>query len=53
VLQIIHATGALQFTRQQAMREAESACAAITTLADSKYKRCLLELAHFSATRQY
>jgi octaprenyl-diphosphate synthase len=53
VLQIIHATGALQFTRQQAMREAESACAAIATLADSKYKRCLLELAHFAATRHY
>ena len=53
VLQIIRATGALDFTRQQAMREAESACAAIDTLADSKYKRCLLELAHFAATRQF
>jgi len=29
VLQIIHATGALDFTRQQAMREVELACAAI------------------------
>jgi octaprenyl-diphosphate synthase len=53
VLQIIRATGALDFTRQQAMREAESACAAIDPLADSKYKRCLLELAHFAATRQF
>jgi octaprenyl-diphosphate synthase len=53
VLQIIRATGALDFTRQQAMREAESACAAIDMLADSKYKRCLLELAHFAATRQF
>jgi octaprenyl-diphosphate synthase len=53
VLQIIRATGALDFTRQQAMREAESACAAITSLSDSKYKRCLLELAHFAATRQF
>jgi octaprenyl-diphosphate synthase len=53
VLQIIRATGALDFTRQQAMREAESACAAIDILADSKYKRCLLELAHFAATRQF
>ncbi len=53
VLKIIHATGALEFTRQQAMREAESACAAIAALDDSKYKQCLLELAHFAATRQF
>ncbi len=53
VLQIIRATGALDFTRQQALREAEAACAAIESLADSKHKRCLLELAHFSATRQF
>ena len=53
VLHIIHATGALDFTRQQAMRETESACAAIGSIADSKYKQCLLELAHFAATRQY
>ena len=53
VLQIIRATGALDFTRQQAMREAEAACASIASLADSKYKSCLLELAHFAATRQF
>ena len=53
VLQIIHATGALDFTRRQAMREAEAACAAIALLADSKHKRCLLELANFAATRQF
>ena len=53
VLQIIRATGALDFTRQQAMREADAACAAIAGLADSKYKRCLLELAGFSVTRQF
>jgi octaprenyl-diphosphate synthase len=53
VLQIIRATGALDFTRQQANREAESACTAIALLPDTKYKRCLLELAHFAATRQF
>jgi octaprenyl-diphosphate synthase len=53
VLQIIHATGALEFTRQQALREAELACDAIASLPDSKYKQCLLELAHFAATRQF
>jgi octaprenyl-diphosphate synthase len=53
VLQIIHATGALDFTRRQAMHEAEAACAAIASLAGSKYKQSLLELAHFAATRQF
>lgn len=53
VLQVIHATGALEFTRQQALREAELACSAIDLLADSKQKQCLLELAHFAATRQF
>jgi len=53
VLQVIRATGALDFTRQQAMREAELACEAIATLPDSKHKRCLLELANFAATRQF
>lgn len=53
VLQIIHAIGALDFTRRQALIEAESARAAIVCLIDSKYKQCLLELANFAATRQY
>jgi len=53
VLQVIRATGALDFTRQQAMREAELACEAIAALPDSKHKRCLLELANFAATRQF
>jgi octaprenyl-diphosphate synthase len=53
VLQIIRATGALDFSRQKALLEAEAACAAIAGLADTKHKRCLLELAHFAATRQF
>jgi octaprenyl-diphosphate synthase len=53
VLRIIRATGALDFTRQQALREAEAGCAAISSMADSKHKQCLLELAHFAATRQF
>jgi octaprenyl-diphosphate synthase len=53
VLAIIHATGALDFTRQQALREAEAACAAIAILPDTQYKQRLLELADFAATRQF
>jgi octaprenyl-diphosphate synthase len=50
---IIEATGALEFTRQQAMREVEAGCAAISALADTQFKRALVELAHFAATRQF
>jgi octaprenyl-diphosphate synthase len=53
VLQVIHSTGALDFTRQQALREADAARSAIASLADSKYKQYLLELALFAATRQF
>ena len=53
VLEIIHATGALDFTRRQALREAELASDAIAALAGSKYRQCLLELAQFAATRQF
>jgi len=50
---IIHATGALEFTRQLALQEAEAACAAIAAFSDTQFKRALLELAHFAATRQF
>ena len=50
---IIQATGALDFTRQQALRETEAACAAISSFADTHFKRALVELANFAATRQF
>ncbi|HET7833203.1 MAG TPA: octaprenyl diphosphate synthase [Gallionella sp.] len=53
VLQIIHDTGALEFTRQQALCEAELANAAIAALPDTKYKQSLVELALFAAMRQF
>lgn len=53
VLEIIHATGALDFTRQQALHEAELACTAIASLPDSTCKQHLLGLAHFAATRDF
>jgi len=53
VLQIIRATGALEFTRQQAMHEADAACAALSVLPDSSYKQSLIALANFAATRQF
>lgn len=53
VLEIIHATGALDHTRQIALRETESACAALAGLSDTRYKQCLLDLAQFAATREF
>jgi octaprenyl-diphosphate synthase len=53
VLQVIKHTGALEYTRQQAQREADAACAALAVLPDTKYKQSLLQLAHFAATRQF
>lgn len=53
VLEIIQTTGALDYTRQQAEREAELACQAISAFQDTHYKDSLLELAHFAAMRQF
>lgn len=53
VLNIIRTTGALEFTRQQALLEADLACAALVTLPDTQHKQCLFDLAQFAATRQY
>jgi octaprenyl-diphosphate synthase len=51
VLQAIRACGALDYARAAAEREAEVARRAIAHLAESKYKRALLELASFAVTR--
>jgi octaprenyl-diphosphate synthase len=53
VLEAIRATGALEFTRAQARREASAACAALAPLADSNYRQSLLHLAAFAAERNY
>lgn len=53
VLKAIQQTGALDYTKQCARKEADKAIAAITILHDSTYKQCLLELAEFAVTRNY
>lgn len=53
VLAIIHATGALAYTRSVALAETAAACAALAVLPASQYKQCLLELAQFAATREF
>ena len=53
VLQVVQQTGALEYTRQQAQREADAACAVLAALPDSLYKKSLIELAEFAASRKY
>lgn len=53
VLQVVRDTGALDYTREQARREAEAACAALSEIPSTKYKDSLLQLAAFAASRQF
>jgi octaprenyl-diphosphate synthase len=53
VLEVIKQTGALEYTLQQAQRESQAACAALSILPDSNYRQSLLQLADFAASRQY
>lgn len=52
VLEVVRATGALDYAREIAEREAQAARAALASLAASKHKDSLLELASFSVTRR-
>jgi octaprenyl-diphosphate synthase len=53
VLTAIRDTNALQYTREQAQREVETANAAISALPDSKYKTALLQLSAFAVDRSF
>ena len=53
VLEAITETGALEYAREQATREAAVACAAIERLSNSKYRDSLLQLAEFAVNRNY
>jgi len=50
---VVQQTGALEYTRQQAQREADAARAALAALPDTQYKKSLMELAEFAATRKF
>ncbi|MBE0625652.1 MAG: octaprenyl diphosphate synthase [Burkholderiales bacterium] len=53
VLEAITDTGALDYAREQARREAATACAAIQGLSNSNYRDSLLQLADFAVNRKY
>jgi octaprenyl-diphosphate synthase len=53
VLEAISATGALDYARGYAAREARSACASLERLPDTPFREGLRALAEFSVTRSY
>jgi octaprenyl-diphosphate synthase len=53
VTQIIEQTGAIEFTRQRALQEAEHAKQSLKPLADSNYKTALLALADLAVNRSH
>jgi len=53
VMQVVQQTGALEYTRKQAQKESDAACAALAVLPETEYKRILLQLADFAATRKF
>ena len=53
VIAAIRATGALDYARAAAQREAQAAIAALSPIPDSSAKQSLLELASFSVTRDH
>jgi len=53
ILAIVRDCGALEHARQQAEAEANMARTAIATLADSQYKKALLELSGFAVSREF
>ena len=53
VIDAIRATGALDYASEQARAESSTACRALASLPDSKYRDFLLQLADFAVTRTY
>jgi octaprenyl-diphosphate synthase len=53
VIEAIRATGALEYTREAAVREAKTAADAISHFPDSVYRDALLELCAFAVERRF
>ena len=53
ISQTIETTGALDYTREIAKKEAELAIAQLDKIPDSDYKKAMISLAHFSVDRNY
>jgi len=52
IMQALHDTKALEYTKQRALEEADKAIDAIAILPDNDYKQALISLAHLAADRK-
>jgi len=52
IMQALHDTNALVYTKQRAVEEADKAIAALSIIPESKYKEALISLAHLAADRK-
>lgn len=52
IMQALHDTNALEYTKQRAFAEADKAIDAISILPESEYKQALISLAHLAADRK-
>ncbi len=51
IMQALHETGALEYSKQRAIEEADKAIAALAIIPESDYKQALISLAHLAADR--
>ena len=52
IMEIVKATGAIEYTQQKAQEEADKAIAALDALADSSFKDTLIQLADIAVKRK-
>lgn len=52
IMQALHETKALQYTKQRALEEADKAIDALSIIPESEYKQALISLAHIAADRK-
>jgi octaprenyl-diphosphate synthase len=52
IMQALHDTNALEYTKKRALEEADKAIKAISIIPDNEYKQALISLAHIAADRK-
>lgn len=52
IMQALHETKALEYTKMRALEEADKAIAALAIIPESEYKQALISLAHLAANRK-
>ncbi|WP_157823203.1 octaprenyl diphosphate synthase [Psychromonas sp. MB-3u-54] len=52
IMQALHDTNALEYTKKRALEEADKAIKAISLIPDNEYKQALISLAHLAANRK-